>query len=81
MRATLDPFIGTKLVNQTVININNMVTGMFGQLIDRQIVQSVSGISVAPSPIDPTIVTVEAIYVPVFPLEYIVATLQIQVST
>jgi hypothetical protein len=80
MRATLDPFIGNKLVNQTVININNMVTGMFGQLIDRQIVQSVSGISVAPSPTDPTIVTVQAIYVPVFPLEYIVATLQIQVS-
>ena len=81
MRATLDPFIGNKLVNQTVININNRVTGMFGQLIDRQIVQSVTGISVAPSPTDPTIVTVEAIYVPVFPLEYIVATLQIKVSS
>ena len=81
MRNTLDPFIGNKLVNQTLININNMVTGMFGQLIDRQIVQSVSGISVMASPTDPTIVLVEAIYVPVFPLEYIVATLQIRVST
>jgi hypothetical protein len=80
MRNTLDPFIGNKLVNQTLININNQVTGMFGQLIDRQIVQSVSGISVTTSPTDPTIVLVEAIYVPVFPLEYIVATLQIRVS-
>ena len=81
MRNTLDPFIGNKLVNQTITNINNQVVGMFGQLIDRQIVQSVSGISVSTSPTDPTIVLVEAIYVPVFPLEYIVATLQIQVST
>jgi hypothetical protein len=81
MRNTLDPFIGNKLVNQTVTNINNQVTGMFGQLIDRQIVQSVSGISVSVSPTDPTIVLVEAIYVPVFPLEYIVATLQITVSS
>jgi hypothetical protein len=81
MRNTLDPFIGNKLVNSTVTNINNQVTGMFGQLIDAQIVQSVTGISVAPSTTDPTIVNVEAIYVPVFPLEYIVATLQIQVST
>jgi len=53
---------------------------MFGQLIDALIVQSVSGISVSASTLDPTIVLVEAIYVPVFPLEYISATLQIRVS-
>jgi hypothetical protein len=80
MRNTLDPFIGNKLTNATLTNINNQVVGMFGQLIDKQIVQSVSGISVATSPNDPTIVLVDAIYVPVFPLEYIVATLQIRVS-
>ncbi len=80
MRNTLDPFIGNKLVNQTLTNINNQVVGMFGQLIDKQIVQSVSGIHVSVSPTDPTIVLVEAVYVPVFPLEYIVATLQIRVS-
>ena len=80
LRNTLDPFIGNKLVNSTISNINNQVTGMFGQLIDAQIVQSVSGISVATSPTDPTVVLVEAIYVPVFPLEYVVATLQIRVS-
>lgn len=81
MRNTLDPFIGNKLVNQTITNIHNQVVGMFGQLIDRQIVNSVSGISVITSPNDPTIVLVEAIYVPVFPLEYIVATLSISVSS
>jgi hypothetical protein len=80
MRNTLDPFIGNKLTNATLTDIKNKVVGMFGQLIDRQIVQSVSGISVATSPNDPTIVLVDAIYVPVFPLEYIVASLQIRVS-
>lgn len=80
MRATLDPYIGSKLTNATLKAIETQITGMFGNLIDRQIVQSVSGISVATDTTDPTIVRVEAIYVPVFPLEYIVATLQIRVS-
>jgi hypothetical protein len=81
LRATLDPFIGSKQTNSTLSNINNQVTGMFGTLIDKQIVQSVSGLSVSVSPTDPTIVLVEAIYVPVFPLEYIVASLQIRTSS
>ncbi len=81
MRTVLDPYIGNKLTGATIQAIQNKITGMFGQLIDQQIVQSVSGISVATDPNDPTILTAEAVYVPVFPLEYIVATLQITVSS
>lgn len=81
MRTVLDPYIGNKLTGATIQAIQNQITGMFGQLIDQQIVQSVSGISVATDPNDPTILTAEAVYVPVFPLEYIVATLQITVSS
>ena len=81
MRAELDPFIGAKQLSSTLQNINNQVTGMFGTLIDKQIVASVSGISVAVSPTDPTIITTETIYVPVFPIEYVVCALQIRTSS
>jgi len=80
LRRVLDPFIGQKFTGAILKAVQSQVTGTFGQLIDQQIVAQVAAINVAVDPNDPTIMRLEAVYVPVFPLEYIVATLQIRVS-
>ena len=52
---------------------------MFSTLIDQQIVSKVAGISVSVDENDPTIMRTESIYVPVFPLEYVVSVLQVRI--
>lgn len=78
MRRALDPFIGQKFTGSLVKAVENTLTGMFSTLIDQHIIEAVSGINVFVDSNDPTIMRVEAIYVPVFPLEYIVSKLQIR---
>jgi hypothetical protein len=52
---------------------------MFSGLIDKEIVTEVGGIAVTIDEDDPTIMRTSAIYVPVFPLEYIVSTFQVRI--
>jgi hypothetical protein len=80
VRATLDPFIGQKFTGTLLKTAERSLTAMFATLIDNQIVSSVSGIDATVDPNDPTIMRTESIYVPVFPLEYIVSTLQVRIS-
>jgi hypothetical protein len=79
VRRVLDPFIGQKFTGNLLKNVENALVGMFATLIDQQIVQQVAGIAVTVDEDDPTIMRTESIYVPVFPLEYIVSTLQIRI--
>ena len=79
MRRVLDPYIGQKFTGALLKSAENAITGAFQTMIDQQIVTKVAGISVSVDPNDPTIMRTEAIYVPVFPLEYIVSTLQIRI--
>lgn len=79
MRRVLDPFIGQKFTGALLKSAETAMTGAFATMIDQQIVTKVAGVSVSVDPNDPTIMRTEAIYVPVFPLEYIVTTLQIRV--
>lgn len=79
MRRVLDPFIGQKFSGALLKAAENAITGAFGNLIDQQIVTQVAGISVTVDEDDPTIMRTEAIYVPVFPLEYVVSTLSVRV--
>jgi hypothetical protein len=80
VRTTLDPFIGQKFTGTLLKTAERALTAMFATLIDNQIVSSVSGIDATVDPNDPTIMRTESIYVPVFPLEYIVSTLQVRIS-
>ncbi len=81
LRQVLDPYIGQKLTGNLIKSVETAISGAFTTLIDQQIVTSVAGIEVASDENDPTILRVSAIYVPVFPLEYIVATLSVRVRS
>jgi hypothetical protein len=79
MRKVLDPFIGQKFTGQILKSIESAMVGAFATLIDNSIVAKVSGISATVDDQDPTIARTEAIYVPVFPLEYIVSIMSIRI--
>jgi len=79
IRRVLDPYIGQKFTGTLIKSIENSLTGMFSNAIDNQIVSKVAGIAAEMDENDPTILRTSAIYVPVFPLEYIVSTLQIRI--
>lgn len=79
IRRVLDPYIGQKFTGTLIKTVENAIVGLFSTLIDQQIVKKVAGIAVTVDDNDPTIMRTESIYVPVFPLEYIVATLQVRV--
>lgn len=81
VRAALDPFIGQKLTGTIVKSVETAMVGTFATLIDKQIVSSVAGIEVATDPADSTVLRASCVYIPVFPLEYIVVTLGIRVSS
>ena len=78
-RAVLDPFIGVKFTGAVPKAVENTMVGMFSRMIDREIVSKVGAISAVVDPDDPTVLRVSAIYVPVFPLEWIVVTFQVRI--
>jgi len=79
IRRVLDPYIGQKFTGSLIKTVENALVGLFSTLIDQQIVTKVAGIAVSVDEDDPTIMRTEAIYVPVFPLEYITSTLQVRI--
>ncbi len=79
IRRVLDPYIGQKFTGTLLKTVENALVGLFSTLIDQQIVTKVAGIAVSVDEDDPTIMRTEAIYVPVFPLEYITSTLQVRI--
>jgi hypothetical protein len=81
MREVLDPFIGQKFTGSLLKSSESVVTGLFSGLISNQIVEKVAGISSSIDENDPTIMRTEAIYVPIFPLEYILSSLQVRIRS
>ncbi len=79
LRRALDPFIGQKFTGSLLKAAENAMVGMFSALIDSQIITSVSGIQAVMDDVDPTVMRTQAIYVPVFPLEYVVSTLNVRI--
>jgi len=79
MRAVLDPYIGQKFTTSIPKQVEQSMSAGFQNLINGQIVTKVAGITASVDPNDPTVLRTEAIYVPVFPLEYIVATMSIRI--
>jgi len=81
LRAALDVYIGQKLTASLITSINSTLTGTFNNLIGSQIVNRVAGVEVVVDENDPTIIRVSAIYIPVFPLEYIMVNLSVRVRS
>jgi hypothetical protein len=79
MRAVLDPYIGQKFTGAIIKSVEDKMRGGFQNMIDGEIVAKVAEINAQSDEVDPTILRSEAVYVPVFPLEYIVTTLSIRV--
>lgn len=80
LRSTLDPYIGQKFTGALIKTVEGSVLTAFNSLITAQIVNKLGNYSVTVDPNDPTVMRVDAAYVPVFPLEYIVVSLQVRVS-
>jgi hypothetical protein len=81
MREVLDPFIGQKFSSSLLKSAEGVVTGLFGNMISQQIVATVAGIASTVDETDPTVMRTESIYVPVFPLEYILSSLNIRIRS
>jgi hypothetical protein len=79
VRRVLDPYIGQKFTGTLLKSVESSMTGAFSTLIDNKIVTAVAGINVYVDDQDPTILRTEAVYSPVFPLEYIVAAMNVKI--
>jgi len=79
MRYALDHFIGVKFLPNVLQDVENTVDGLMNQLINQEIISAFTGTSVLQDEVDPTILRVETYYSPVFPLNWIVVTLNLRV--
>jgi hypothetical protein len=79
-RTVLDPFIGQKFTNSLLKSAETQLGSMFSGMVGNQIIQQVAGVAATVDESDPTIMDTSAIYVPIFPLEYIMSTLQVRIS-
>lgn len=80
-RDLLNGYIGVKYLPSVITQIEGRVNNMFKQLVQEQIIDTFSGISISRDPEDPTGLLVEAYYKPVFPLLYIQFTFNIRSSS
>jgi len=79
-RVTLDRFIGVKFVPGILGQIEGRIATMLRQLVQAQIITQYTGIKATPAADDPTVAEVEAFYMPVFPLLYILLTFHLRSS-
>ena len=80
IRANLNQFIGRKNLPSIIPQITNAVNAYFSILKNSQLIVDYKGISVTQSKVDPSTVDVEAFYSPVFPLNWIIVTLNLTQS-
>lgn len=79
-RGVCDPYVGQKLTGSLIKSIETDMVGMFGQITGPSgIVNKVAAIEVAADENDPTVCRSAAVYVPIFPLEYIVSEFAVRV--
>jgi len=80
MRNTLDKFIGIKFLSTVLQDAETSVDNLMNQLINQEIITQFQGTSAIQDENDPTIMRIESFYSPVFPLNWIVVTLNLRVS-
>lgn len=77
-RSALDPYVGTKFINQRIQEIETTLGSYLSALKVAQIIADYTGIKAEVDPNDPTTVNVEAFYQPVFPLLWIRVTFNLR---
>ena len=80
LRNALNRFIGVKNLPKMRPQINDTVGAYFKSLKLQEIIVDFTGINVTPNATDPSTVDVEAYYSPVFPLNWIMVTLNLRQS-
>ena len=81
LRASLDQYIGQKFTSVLPKTVEQAARSMFQGKIDAQIVSKLVDLVVYADQDDPTVMRLESVYVPVFPLEYVVCNLSIRVRS
>jgi hypothetical protein len=80
IRVALNRFIGSKNLPKMQTQIRDTVASYFKQLKQNEIIVDFTGINVKQNTSDPSTVDVEAYYSPVFPLNWIMVTLNLRQS-
>jgi hypothetical protein len=80
VRRNLDQFIGQKNLPSIIPQITRSVNSYFSVLKNSQLIVDFKGIYVAQNPNEPSTVDVEVFYSPVFPLNWIIVTLNLRQS-
>jgi hypothetical protein len=80
MRNVLNRYIGVKNLPKIRTQVRDTVGNYFKSLKQRELIYDFKGISVTPNDQDPSTLDVEAYYSPVFPLNWIVVTLNLRQS-
>lgn len=73
-RGVLDPFVGTKFLNRRTNEVEVILTSLFKQLVQQEVVGAFTGISADVDSSDPTMLNARAYYAPIFPLLYLSVT-------
>lgn len=77
-RGVLDAFIGTKFLSSRASEIEVALTSLFKSLVQQEVVGAFNNISAQSDSEDPTVLTAEAFYQPIFPLLYIILTFNLR---
>lgn len=72
-RISLDPYVGQKFLASRTNDVEVTLTNMFKQEQQAEIVSTWAGIAAGLHPNDPTTITTNGYYMPIFPLEYILS--------
>jgi hypothetical protein len=80
MRRALDRFIGVKNLPKMKGQVRDAVGSYFKSLKQKELIVDFTGVSVTQNEQDPSTLDVEAYYSPVFPLNWIVVTLNLRQS-
>lgn len=80
IRNTLDKYIGVKFLSTVIQDVESSVDNIMNQMINQEIITAFTGTAASQDSQDPTILRVETYYSPVFPLNWIVVTLNLRVK-
>jgi hypothetical protein len=80
MRSNLNQYIGSKNLPSVIPQITATVSSYFSSLKSASLIVDYKGIRVAQNPNEPSTVDVEVFYSPVFPLNWIIVTLNLRQS-
>ena len=80
-RAVLNRYIGVKNLAGVSSQVEGEMSSMFKRMLKEQLISGYRGVRAQVAPNDPTVIEVEAVWAPVFPVWYIHIRFQVRSST